>query len=214
MFWGSDSQEHILIMQKKVIPIITFQDSPFSNIEIVSLAVYILGGSSRYIDTEDIAVKANEIAPGRFAWRKYPDQINIENIRKRLSDAKNPKKGGYLLGSFKKGWILSEKGLRFCSRYAEALKKVDLSRVPRNKKEIVWQRRERERMLSTLAFEKVSLNEEHLITTQEAEDFFRVDDYVTGVARKEKLARIINTFGEDPELGQAIKLLKEKVRKI
>ena len=148
------------------VPNINIQDSPLSNVEIISIAVYLLGGSSRYIDTEDIAIKANEIAPGRFAWRKYPEQINIENIRKRLSDAKNPKKGGYLLGSFKKGWILSEKGLKFCSKYAEVLKKVDLSRVPRNKKEIVWQRRERERMLSSLAFEKVSSKEEPLIKTQ------------------------------------------------
>jgi len=40
-----------------------------------------------------------------------------------------------------------------------------------------------------------------------------VDDYVTGAARREKLARIINTFGDDLELSQAIKILSEKVRK-
>lgn len=190
------------------------QNRLFSNIEIITISVYLLGGSSRYIDTEDVAVKANEVAPGRFAWRKYPEQINIGNIRKRLSDAKNLKKAGLLLGSFKKGWILSEKGLVFCGKYAKDFKKMDLSRTPKNKKEMLWQHRERERMFSTLAFEKVCLNKEHLITTQEAEDFFRIDDYVTGEARKEKLARLINTFGEDPELGQAINLLIKKVRKI
>jgi hypothetical protein len=75
---------------------------PLSNIEIVTIAVYLLGGDSKYVDTEDIAFKANELAPGRFTWRKYPEQINIDNIRKRLSDAKSENKGGYLLGSFKK----------------------------------------------------------------------------------------------------------------
>ncbi|MFZ0829061.1 MAG: hypothetical protein WAO02_16730 [Verrucomicrobiia bacterium] len=45
-----------------------------SNHEIVTLAVYLLGGDSKRIDTEDIAVKANELAPGRFNWRKYRDQ--------------------------------------------------------------------------------------------------------------------------------------------
>ena len=64
----------------------------FSNHEIVTLAVYLLGGESKAIDTEDVAVKANEIAPGRFNWRKYPHQINIENVRTFLSDAKKPKK--------------------------------------------------------------------------------------------------------------------------
>ena len=62
-----------------------------SNHEIVTLAVYLLGGASQFIDTEDIAMKANEIAPGRFTWRKYPQQINIENITAFLWDAKKPK---------------------------------------------------------------------------------------------------------------------------
>lgn len=45
-----------------------------SNNEIVTLAVFLLGGDSHCVDTEDVAVKVNEIAPGRFTWRKYPDQ--------------------------------------------------------------------------------------------------------------------------------------------
>jgi len=184
-----------------------------SNIKIVTLAVYLLGGSSRYVDSEDIAIKANEIAPGRFTWRKYPEQISISKVGKRLSDAKNPKKGGYLLGSFKKGWILSERGLTLCTKFKKVLDKIDLSRDPKSKKEIIWQNREKERMLSSIAFKKIYLNNEHTITTQEAEDFFRIDDYVTGNARKEKLARIVNTFRKDPELRKAIRLLINKVRK-
>ena len=60
-----------------------------SNHEIVTLAVYLLGGDTQYVDTEDAAVKANELAPGRFTWRKYRDQINIENVRTFLSDAES-----------------------------------------------------------------------------------------------------------------------------
>ena len=41
-----------------------------SNHEIVTLALYLLGGDTQYVDTEDIAVKANEVAPGRFTWRR------------------------------------------------------------------------------------------------------------------------------------------------
>lgn len=61
-----------------------------SNHEIVTLAVFLLGGDSQRIDTEDTAIKANELAPRRFTWRKYPDQINIETVRKRLWDARKP----------------------------------------------------------------------------------------------------------------------------
>ena len=37
-----------------------------NNQEIVTLSVFLLGGDTALIDTEDIAVKANELAPGRF----------------------------------------------------------------------------------------------------------------------------------------------------
>jgi hypothetical protein len=74
-----------------------------SNIEIVALAAYLLGGESRYVDTEDIAVKANELAPGRFTWVKYPEQINIHAIKTHLWDAKSDRRGSLLLGSEKDG---------------------------------------------------------------------------------------------------------------
>jgi len=187
--------------------------SSFSNIEIVTLAVYILGGDSKYIDTEDVAIKVNEIAPGRFAWRKYPDQINIDNIGKRLSDGKNPKKGGYLLGSFKQGWILSKSGLKFSQARINDLEGMDLARVPLTRKEMVWKNREKTRMLASIAYEKYSSNKANSITPQDAEAFFRIDDYITGNARERRLTLITNSFGEDLDLGKAVKFLAKKVQK-
>lgn len=52
-----------------------------SNSETVLVAVYLLRGDSNSVDTEDVAVKANELAPGAFTWRKYRDQINLEIVR-------------------------------------------------------------------------------------------------------------------------------------
>ena len=37
-----------------------------ANHEIVTIAVYLLGGEREPVDTEDVAKKANELAPGRF----------------------------------------------------------------------------------------------------------------------------------------------------
>jgi hypothetical protein len=37
-----------------------------ANHEIVTLAVYLLGGDTQRVDLEDAAVKANVPAPGRF----------------------------------------------------------------------------------------------------------------------------------------------------
>ena len=64
------------------------QAKQLTNQNIVVLAVYAIGGADRYVDTEDIAIEAAKLAPGRFSWRKYKDQINIDTVRKRLDLAK------------------------------------------------------------------------------------------------------------------------------
>ncbi len=184
-----------------------------SNHEIVTIAVYLLGGDTQRIETEDIAVKSNELAPGRFTWRKYPDQINIENVRTFLSDAKKPKNGSYLLGAGKDGWILTEAGLAFAIKRVKDLGAVDLSRKAMSPKERNFERRERERLLSSDAFAKFASNQAAQITLREAESFFRVDAYVTGRDREEKVLKTKNRFGDDVELGSLIKLLESKIFK-
>lgn len=182
-----------------------------ANHEIVTLALYLLGGEARKVDTEDIAKKANELAPGRFTWRKYSDQINIEHIRAFLSDAKKPKNGAYMTGVGKDGWLLTDAGLAFSRTRVDELPGLELSRKAISPKERNWIRRERERMLASEAYQKFSLGEWEKITVQEAQAFFRVDAYVTGTARSEKLLRASNVFGEDPELGLLIKQLLPKI---
>jgi len=184
-----------------------------SNHEIVTLAVFLLGGDSKRIDTEDVAVKSNELAPGRFTWRKYPDQINIENVRTFLSDAKKPKNGAFLLGAGKDGWILTGAGLDFSKSHVGGLKNAALGRAPLNLKERAQLRRERERLLSTDAFAKFSSNQAAEISLQEAESFFRVDAYVTGDARMERILRTKNRFADDAELAPLIRLLESKLSK-
>jgi hypothetical protein len=184
-----------------------------ANHEIVTLAVYLLGGDTQRIDAEDIAVKANDLAPQRFTWRKYPHQINLEAVRKRLWDARKSKKGGYLIGSDKIGWSLTPNGILFARGKQAILNKMNLARKPLTTKERNLIRRERERLLASTAFEKYSSGETDKISMQEAESFFRVDAYVTGDARMEKILRATNRFGEDPELGPLIKLLETNLAK-
>src|SRR3990172_8148791 len=74
-----------------------------ANHEIVVIAAYRLGARVERVDTEDVAVESNRIAPGRFAWRKYGDQINIDNVRWALLDAKKAENGALLTGSAKDG---------------------------------------------------------------------------------------------------------------
>ena len=185
----------------------------FKNLETVTLAVYLLGGDNSYIDTEDIAVKANELAPGRFSWLKYPDQINIEKVRTSLSDAKKPKNGGYLIGVHTQGWLLTRKGFLFCRKKLKELDNQNTSQMLSANQDSFWLTREKTRMLSTVAFEKFISQGEDTITPREAEAFFRLDEYVVGQARKKKISRVVTAFKDDSDLGPIVKKLAEKVEK-
>jgi hypothetical protein len=139
----------------------------FANHEIVVLALYLLGGESGNIDTEDIAVKANEIAPGRFSWRKFPEQINIDAVRKRLWDAMKKEKGALLAGSEKDGWVLTEEGIRFGQKNS----KIVIGDAPQkerlNLREKQRRRVEYERILAHETFAKAKLSGIDSITAQE-----------------------------------------------
>jgi hypothetical protein len=183
-----------------------------ANREVVVLATYLAGGRTAYADTEDIAVKANEIAPGRFTWRKYKEQINIETVRKRLWDATKVDKGGYLVGSERDGWLLTQIGLNFCKKNLRSLKASESLSNRRSQREQTWICRERIRMLAEAAYQKFSSQQMTTITPVEAERFFRVDDYVVGAARKTKVVRSIAAFATDPLLGEATRRIAELVR--
>ena len=86
---------------------------PYSNYEIVVIAVALLGGESEVIDREDVAVKVSSLAPGRFSWRKYPDQIDLDSVGVALRDAKKSKNGALLVGDNTSGWMLSRNGVKW-----------------------------------------------------------------------------------------------------
>lgn len=184
-----------------------------ANHEIVTLAVYLLGGDTQQVDTEDIAVKANELAPGRFTWRKYPDQINIDTVRKRLWDAATLAKGEYLRGSEKKGWGLTSAGLKFATKNVGLIGLADLSKERLGLKEKQWLRNERVRMIASEAYRKIQTGQVEAVTAQEAEEFFRIDAYVTSQARELKIMRTLTAFADDREMGETVKILAEKVRR-
>src|ERR1039458_774422 len=103
---------------KRRSPAVKKQVTDLSNSEIVVIAAFRVGAAGLHADTEDIAVKANEIGPVRFTWKKYPEQINIDTVRKRLWDAR---KRGHLVGSERDGWLLTETGTQFASQYKRSL---------------------------------------------------------------------------------------------
>jgi hypothetical protein len=184
---------------------------PLSNTEVVVLAVYVLGGERRAIDTEDLAVKVNEIAPGRFAWRKYPDQINLELVRVYASDAKKVAKGALLTGSGNEGWRLTTAGLVWARRHAKSIQGTTFARN-RTRQHDKAHKAERARLLVTEAFAKVRNGHSDEVTAREVEIFFRLDPYVSPEKRAERISRVCTSFRYDPELGPIVEKLAAKLR--
>jgi hypothetical protein len=184
-----------------------------ANHEVVTIAVFLLGGDTHPVDTEDIAKRANEIAPGRFTWRKYKDQINLEVVRVYLSDAKKKAKGQYLIGSGNHGWSLSEAGLAFARANADAVERLEAA-APRENvgQDRVRRQRERARLMATDAYAKIATGHASELTQRDAESFFRIDSYVQGDARHRRVATIANAHGDDPELGPVIAQLTAMIK--
>jgi hypothetical protein len=186
---------------------VTARSKAWVNHEIVTVAVYLVGGELKYVDTEDVAMQALTLAPGRFSLRKYPEQVNIENVRTFLKDATREQNGRYLKGSGKRGWMLTPAGLTFARQASGELSAVALAKVRPTQEQLAdtrWKSRETARLTASRAYEKWASGQSEAITRQDADDFFRIDDYVTGDDRERRLQRVRNLAIEsgDPVLIQ------------
>jgi hypothetical protein len=181
-----------------------------SNPQLVTIAVALLGGETGYVDREDIADKVNNIAPGRFNWRKYPERIDMVTVVVGLRDAKKPRNGGLLVGSNREGWMLSPAGLKW-------LRTLDLSTVQsvqsvKHRKDSIAaaQEAERARLHITRAYELFSKGRPEEITPQDFYEFARVNQYFQTKARQRRYTIIENATIDDGTLFELWDYLKER----
>lgn len=181
--------------------------SDFALHHVVAFAVLHCGGDSEFVDTEDVAVAANTLAPGRFTWRKYPDQINLELVRVFLSDAKKPAKGGLLLGTGTKGWRLSTSGLAWvrenAAQFETAFSAKLLSTKPKKSRSLTNTRieRERERICATPAWKRWTNDRATELTQREVSEVFRIDSYASDNLIDIQIGRLQQMFAEDDDLS-------------
>lgn len=84
-----------------------------TRVDLVVQAMLRLGGDSKGLDMEDIAVEAHKISPKTFSWRKYPDQINLDLVANAMRDAKRDRNGALVSGGQNEGWRLTMAGLDY-----------------------------------------------------------------------------------------------------
>ena len=187
---------------------------PTRQLDIIVVAVRLLGGDRKSVDTEDVAVKCHELAPGMFSWRKYPNQINLELVRVVLSNAKKGSYGQLLSGSGRQGWRLSPRGIDWISSKPGAfLRKgfvrVDTERLSAGSVDAVRKRRAKMRILSSPAWK--SWTEQKTISLRDARNLFRIDEYSTSKMLDNKVVRLRSQFEDDKQISHFIREAAELV---
>lgn len=170
--------------------------------DLVTLAVSELGGAHRAIDTEDVAVKARELSPLAFAWRRYPEHINLELVRVALVDAS---RAALVQGRGRGGWVLTDRGVAWIlanrARLLSALGRTGGDGAARVKQpETQHRERERIRIGRSEAWQRWSTGA--TVNAQEACAVFRVDQYTSDTNRLTKVRSLRELFAGDPDLEQ------------
>lgn len=176
---------------------------PPKQFEVAAIAVYLLGGATRAIDTEDAAIKCHELAPNLFSWQKHKGQINLELVRVSLSDAKKQKYAGLLSGSGREGWRLTSRGVDWMARIGQALLATQLKdpKYGHSKAgsiDAVRREREKNRLLASAGWQEWRAS--RLVDQRTAREVFRVDEYTTEKMLAIKVARLRAMFEGDEQL--------------
>jgi hypothetical protein len=177
-----------------------------SNEEVALLALLQLGGDVQLIDIEDIAIRADELAPGQFRWRKHVEHINLLAAYYALNDGR---KSGRARGKPASGWMLTDEGVAAATALQRIAHPPDEPLI--SKHDRVWQMKERQRLITESAYAKFVSGTYDSINEREAMRFFRVDDYILGDRRRARIDSLIRIFSSDPELADAVKAISEKV---
>lgn len=171
---------------------------------VVVLALAELGGAERWVDTEDIAVRARALAPSAFSWRKYPDQIDLDGVRVALHDAAKARYGGLVRGSVRSGWSLTPAGVEWAKSDGLAIRgRLSPAMVPRRRddqrSETKKRALERGRVKRLTAWRLWQAGRR--IAPRQAAAVFRVDSETPARDVHLKVQRMMEILGDDPDVG-------------
>jgi hypothetical protein len=95
-----------------------------NNADLIVWACYVAGGYERWIDVEQLYLKAFELGPNRLGWRTQLDIPDYKKCAKALQEVEDPKRSDHLglflkLGRYTRK--LSDEGLLWCESYRSLL---------------------------------------------------------------------------------------------
>lgn len=95
-----------------------------NNQDVFLWALYVLGGSDRDIDVEDIYLKCFEMAPARLAWRTQPQLPDYKKTSKALQSVEATTHTGLIHRPHQYSRRLTIEGIRWVEAYKEILERV------------------------------------------------------------------------------------------
>lgn len=179
-----------------------------SNVEVAVLALFGCGGDHEAVDTEDVAIRANALAPGRFGWKKYPEQISLEHVRVVLSDAKKVRHGRLVSGTGTEGWRLTADGAAWATKRAPLLGSAAAKRQRSDTATVHRRALERARVQDLPAWRSYLAGSS--IEDRDAEVVFRINSYTPLNRRQELIERLRILFLEEDEVSSFLMLMAEK----
>jgi hypothetical protein len=180
--------------------------------EFAVLAMYRLGGDSKALDAEDIAMQCHSISPTTFAWRKYKNQINLELVGFAIRDAKKVKYGSLVSGSHAKGWRLTVPG-QLAGRVLDDSYKQDSAGALPGKtraRSVDEKRIEREfkRVVESAAFQEWETNAE--ASEKARQNLLRINPYTSDDLLEVKKTRLALCRGLNDGVDQFIDYILEQ----
>ena len=98
-----------------------------NNSDLTVYACYLAGGYERWLDVEELYLKAFELAPARLSWRTRPDLPDYKKCN-RIFEVSDPTRGKHLqrlvLKQGKYMCKLSEEGYAWCIKYESVLQSL------------------------------------------------------------------------------------------
>lgn len=182
------------------------KNNNFSNQQIVTMAIYLLGQGLKGFDIETIAKKADELSPGSFRWKTDPNMISDSNVWDALSNARKKK---WILEKIS-NYFLTEIGVEFCEKNKHLLniKKQFKSRLRGIDKEIY--ENTKFRIINSKAYLKITSNETEEISLNDYRDLFNLNKYMSKDQEIEKVQKHLNMFVSDKEILDKIKQVSDK----
>jgi hypothetical protein len=98
-----------------------------NNADLLVWSIFLLDGYERWVDVEEMYLKAFELAPARLGWRTRPDIPDYKKCAKALQELEDVKRSEHLGLLVKQGSYLrklTDEGFRWCREYQTILSKL------------------------------------------------------------------------------------------